>query len=60
VKVAAITAPNMVHVNWRRADVAEGYGTFPWPGFWWRLLHGIRVIQCVAADAKLTQLPKFH
>jgi len=44
VKVSVITAPNMAQVDWRRADVAVVYGTPPWPGYWWRLLHGIRMI----------------
>ncbi|PYB80521.1 LysR substrate-binding domain-containing protein [Pseudomonas soli] len=44
VKVAVLTAPNMTQVDWRRADVAVVYGTPPWPGYWWRLLHGIRMV----------------
>lgn len=43
VRVSVITAPGMPQVDWRRADVAVVYGTPPWPGFWWRLLHGIRM-----------------
>lgn len=44
IKVTVITAPNMEQVEWRRADVAVVYGTPSWPGYWWRLLHGIRMI----------------
>jgi LysR family glycine cleavage system transcriptional activator len=44
IRVTVITAPNMALVDWRRADVAVIYGTPPWPGYWWRLLHGIRMI----------------
>lgn len=44
VRVRLVTAPNMTLVNWRRSDVAVVYGTPPWPGFWWRLLHAIRMI----------------
>lgn|GEM_PF-1718050 len=44
VKVTVITAANMAQVDWRRADVAVVYGTPAWPGYWWRLLHGIRMI----------------
>jgi LysR family glycine cleavage system transcriptional activator len=43
VRVNVITAPGMPQVDWRRADVAIVYGAPPWPGFWWRLLHGIRM-----------------
>lgn len=43
VRVSVITAPGMPQVDWRRADLAVVYGTPPWPGFWWRLLHGIRM-----------------
>lgn len=43
VRVSVITAPGMPQVDWRRADVAVIYGTPPWPGVWWRLLHGIRM-----------------
>lgn len=43
VRVKVITAAQMAEVDWRRADVAVVYGTPPWPGFWWRLLHGIRM-----------------
>lgn len=42
-RVNVITAPGMPQVDWRRADIAVIYGTPPWPGFWWRLLHGIRM-----------------
>lgn len=44
VKVTVITATNMGQVDWRRATVAVIYGTPPWPGYWWRLLHGIRMV----------------
>ncbi|QRY78258.1 LysR family transcriptional regulator [Pseudomonas sp. PDNC002] len=43
VRVSVITAPGMPQVDWRRADIAVIYGTPPWPGFWWSLLHGIRM-----------------
>ena len=44
VRVSVITAQYMPQVDWRRADVAVVYGSPPWPGFWWRLLHGIRMV----------------
>lgn len=44
VRVSVINASTMTQVDWRRADIAVVYGTPPWPGFWWRLLHGIRMI----------------
>lgn len=44
VRISVITASNMSQVNWRRADVAVVYGTPPWPGYWWRLLHGIHMV----------------
>ncbi|MFT4133968.1 LysR substrate-binding domain-containing protein [Labrys sp. (in: a-proteobacteria)] len=28
-------------IDWRRSDVAIVYGNPPWPGFWWRMLHGV-------------------
>ncbi|WP_434577180.1 LysR family transcriptional regulator [Pseudomonas sp. Z1-6] len=43
VRVSVITAAGMPQVDWRRADVAVVYGTPPWSGLWWRLLHGIRM-----------------
>lgn len=43
VRVRVITAAGMPQVDWRRADVPVVYGTPPWPGLWWRLLHGIRM-----------------
>ncbi|MGE8113866.1 LysR substrate-binding domain-containing protein [Pseudomonas sp. NPDC086566] len=43
-KVSVITAAKMAHVDWRRADVAVVYGTPAWPGYWWRELHGIRLL----------------
>jgi len=43
VRVNVITAPGMPQVDWRRADVAVVYGSPPWPGIWWRLLHGIHM-----------------
>jgi len=30
-------------VDWRNTDAAVIYGNPPWPGFWSRLLHGIRL-----------------
>lgn len=43
VRLSVIAATGFAQVDWRRADVAVVYGTPPWPGFWWRLLHGIRM-----------------
>lgn len=43
IKLNVITAASFTDVNWRRADVAVVYGVPPWSGFWWRLLHGIRM-----------------
>jgi LysR family glycine cleavage system transcriptional activator len=30
-------------VDWKRTDVAIVYGNPPWQGFWWRMLHGVRL-----------------
>ncbi|KSV87277.1 LysR substrate-binding domain-containing protein [Sinorhizobium sp. GL28] len=30
-------------VDWRKTDIAVVYGVPPWPGFWWKLLHGIEL-----------------
>lgn len=43
IKLNVITAASFTDVDWRRADVAVVYGVPPWSGFWWRLLHGIRM-----------------
>ena len=38
-----VTSSHFPGVDWRKTDVAIVYGAPPWPGFWWRLLHGIRM-----------------
>jgi len=38
-----VTSSHFQGVDWRKVDVAIVYGVPPWPGFWWRLLHGIRM-----------------
>lgn len=43
ISVEVITASLFQDVNWKRADLAIVYGSPPWPGFWWRLLHGIKM-----------------
>ena len=43
IKLNVISASYFNKVDWRRADLAVVYGVPPWPGFWWRLLHGIRM-----------------
>ncbi|MFL8991022.1 LysR substrate-binding domain-containing protein [Pseudomonas sp. QLc11A] len=43
IKLNVITASYFNTVDWRRADLAVIYGVPPWPGFWWRLVHGIRM-----------------
>ncbi|WP_392889805.1 LysR substrate-binding domain-containing protein [Pseudomonas migulae] len=43
IRLNVITAAFFAEVDWRRADVAVVYGAPPWSGFWWRLLHGIRM-----------------
>ncbi|HBO4159739.1 LysR substrate-binding domain-containing protein [Pseudomonas aeruginosa] len=43
IKLNVIKATKFSQVDWRKADVAVVYGTPPWPGFWWRLLHGIHM-----------------
>lgn len=43
VRVQVITATSLPQVDWRRAEIAVVYGSPPWPGAWWRLLHGIRM-----------------
>jgi len=30
-------------IDWRRTDLAIVYGNPPWPGFWSRMLHGIKL-----------------
>ncbi|MHA6686870.1 LysR substrate-binding domain-containing protein [Mesorhizobium sp. A556] len=37
------TAAKFDAVDWRKTDIAIVYGVPPWPGFWWQLLHGIRM-----------------
>ncbi|SFP91185.1 LysR family transcriptional regulator, glycine cleavage system transcriptional activator [Mesorhizobium sp. NFR06] len=38
-----VTAARFNQVDWRKADISVVYGVPPWPGFWWQLLHGIRM-----------------
>ena len=38
-----VTRRHFNSVDWRKVDVAVIYGAPPWPGFWWQLLHGIRM-----------------
>ncbi|CAN7289598.1 LysR substrate-binding domain-containing protein [Rhizobium sp. LjRoot30] len=42
-QLKVLTASFFHTVDWRKTDVAIVYGAPPWPGFWWRLLHGIRM-----------------
>ena len=37
------TSSQFEGVDWRRSDLAVVYGVPPWPGFWWKLLHGIEL-----------------
>lgn len=41
--LSVATAGQFHSVDWRKIDVAVVYGVPPWPGFWWRLLHGIHM-----------------
>lgn len=43
IKLNVISERSYGQVDWRRADVAVVYGTPPGSGYWWRLLHGIRM-----------------
>ncbi|AWY39878.1 LysR family transcriptional regulator [Pseudomonas putida] len=43
IKLTVITEAGFGMIDWRRADVAVAYGTPPDSGYWWRLLHGIRM-----------------
>ncbi|HHT8904340.1 LysR family transcriptional regulator [Burkholderia cenocepacia] len=43
IKLNILTASVFENVAWRKVDVAIVYGTPPWPGFWWRQLHGIHM-----------------
>ena len=43
IQLNVVTSGQFQSVDWRRTDVAVIYGVPPWPGFWWRLLHGIRM-----------------
>ncbi|KAB0491268.1 LysR substrate-binding domain-containing protein [Pseudomonas vancouverensis] len=43
IKLNVINERSYGQVDWRRADVAVMYGTPPGTGYWWRLLHGIRM-----------------
>jgi LysR family glycine cleavage system transcriptional activator len=38
-----VTSRHFNSTDWRKVDVAVIYGVPPWPGFWWRLLHGIHM-----------------
>lgn len=42
-QLKVVTSSHFHGVDWRKTDVAIVYGVPPWPGFWWRLLHGIRM-----------------
>lgn len=42
-RLSVITAATMAQVEWSRADIAVIYGSPPWPGYWWRVLHSIRM-----------------
>jgi LysR family glycine cleavage system transcriptional activator len=42
-QLKVVTSNHFHGVDWRKTDVAIVYGVPPWPGFWWRLLHGIRM-----------------
>lgn len=42
-QLKVLTSSHFHGVDWRKTDVAIVYGVPPWPGFWWRLLHGIRM-----------------
>jgi LysR family glycine cleavage system transcriptional activator len=42
-QLKVVTSSHFPGVDWRKTDVAIVYGAPPWPGFWWRLLHGIRM-----------------
>lgn len=43
VQLNVVTSSYFQAVDWRKADIAVIYGVPPWPGFWWHLLHGIRM-----------------
>lgn len=43
IKLDVRSATYFNQIDWRKVDVAVVYGTPPWSGFWWRLLHGIRL-----------------
>lgn len=42
-QLKVVTSSHFQGVDWRKTDVAIVYGMPPWPGFWWRLLHGIQM-----------------
>ncbi len=42
-QLKVVTSSHFHGVDWRKTDVAIVYGVPPWPGFWWQLLHGIRM-----------------
>jgi LysR family transcriptional regulator, glycine cleavage system transcriptional activator len=42
-QLKVLTSSHFHGVDWRKTDVAIVYGMPPWPGFWWRLLHGIHM-----------------
>lgn len=41
--IRVTTSGHFEGVDWRKSDLAVVYGVPPWPGFWWRLLHGIQM-----------------
>ncbi len=43
IRLRVATVIEFEQVDWRRIDVAVIYGNPPWPGFWWRLLHGVQL-----------------
>lgn len=38
------SATTFEQLDWRQTDAAIIYGNPPWPGYWWRMLHGVRLM----------------
>ena len=43
IRVQADFAAEFEGIDWRKTEAAIVYGNPPWPGFWWRMLHGIQL-----------------
>lgn len=43
-RLRVASATQFDELDWRQIDAAIIYGNPPWPGYWWRMLHGIKLV----------------